>query len=457
MFLISNYINNLKDKDIQTLRDNLFKLGILSKDYPEDNILLLYNKYDTRNKAPLELECRSVIIDRNNFNIICYSCPTPIYNMSALNYLIKNENTKRNIFKCYEGSLLSLFNYNDKWFLSSRRCLNSDKSVVGDVSHYNMFLDVIKQDNCNSFNDFTKFLEKKYTYHFVLIHHKNKNIVDYTKEFGEEYKKLCFIFSRNQTTHQEIDSEDIENIFVSENIFLPQKLEDVSNFDNDNKNMNFNDHPDSEGIVIKADNKLLKLQSMSYQFYKAIGPDKNLYRGFLNLYQSNKLHDYLKNNENATKYKKIINPTNLNESFDMVGTVDALFKVCTSELFELFSILWDEDGNHKNDSLYGMLPKEYKDILFNLRGRYFKFKKINKEFKLSSVYNYFKTLDCHILENFLRIRKLFFNYLRITKDDKNLNIFKQSLYKNERVYYKLSSIYTNKLFPEIMPDDLPPN
>ena len=69
------------------------------------------------------------------------------------------------------------------------------------------------------------------------------------------------------------------------------------------------EEPSSEGIVIKTNNAILKLQTIQYQFYKSIGTEKNLYIGFLKLYQTNKLKDYFKNNENSEKYSKIVNPT----------------------------------------------------------------------------------------------------------------------------------------------------
>ena len=48
----------------------------------------------------------------------------------------------------------------------------------------------------------------------------SKNIVNYKNEFGDNYKKLCFIFARDRNTHVEINSEDIDSLFVSENYFL---------------------------------------------------------------------------------------------------------------------------------------------------------------------------------------------------------------------------------------------
>jgi hypothetical protein len=47
------------------------------------------------------------------------------------------------------------------------------------------------------------------------------------------------------------------------------------------------------------------------------------------------------------------------------------------------------------------------------------------------------------------------NWTRLESNDENVKKFTDSLHKCEKVYYKLAAIYTTKLFPEIMPDDIP--
>ena len=68
-FLINDYIQN-NDVNLKNIRETLYNQGVLTKDYEEDGLILLYNRFESKNKKPLEMECRSVILDRNNFNII---------------------------------------------------------------------------------------------------------------------------------------------------------------------------------------------------------------------------------------------------------------------------------------------------------------------------------------------------------------------------------------------------
>ena len=108
-FILSNYIN---DSTNESLLEKLRENGINTKDYPEQNLTVLYNKYESRNKSPLQMECRSIIIERDSRKIICYSCPTPLYNIDAVNYMWRNSKENKDTYICYEGSLMSIFNNN---------------------------------------------------------------------------------------------------------------------------------------------------------------------------------------------------------------------------------------------------------------------------------------------------------------------------------------------------------
>jgi hypothetical protein len=493
--MIKNYINKFEDLDI--LSEDLLGKGIYSKNYPDEGLMLIYTKYEStvKNQATLpflftnkslvdstsenkedinklKLECRSLIIDTEKKEIVSYSCNTPICNFEAINYLLKESQNESNViekFKCYEGTLLSLFNHNGKWRVSTRRNLDSSKSVCNQVSYYELFIDII-----GDIDSFVSKLDENYCYYFVLIHHLNKNVVNYTSKFGEDYKKLCLAFVRRKCDLSEIDllSEDskqyLGNILESENIFLAEKVTDQT--PESNKSMSM---CDDEGIIIKIKNEnnmsyFLKIQTTSYQFNKAIGSDKNIFKGFLNLYQNNDLVSYLENNENLVSFKKIVNPLNTQESYDTIGVIDSVFKVCTSELYELFKMMWDiKTGKQTDTELYSYLPKEYKTILYNIRGIYFKKKhesmtnvnidsNTHKGLQIKDIYQYLKkSIDTDKFEQFLRSRKLMYNWLKVDSSNVSLQKFSKVNIRCDKVHMKLTAIFTNKLFPNIMPDDIP--
>ena len=458
-YMLSHYIGT--QPDVSDIKNQLYEnFNIMTKEHPEFGLTTYYTKYDSKHKTPLEWSTRSIIM--SGLDVVCYTCPSPIYNMDAIQFLWRNQQAPKEVSICYEGSLMSIFNHNDVWYVASRRNIHSESEVVTDKnSQYNMFMEVLMKDGFETLSKFTKYLDKNLTYHFVLIHHKNENVVSYEQSFGPEYAKLCFIFARDKTTHKEIRAEEVENTFVSDNIFLPKYIseQDFQQFMQQISAVDVSNRPTMEGIVIKIGENILKLQSASYMFHKAIGSDKNMFRGFISLYQLNTLKPFLADPKNE-KFRKIVNPLNTKESFDMIGMIDAMFKVVTSELYALFYILWDDTGSHLNKELYQILPREYKDMLFHIKGIFYAnrakhVKKINVPIlKMNDVYNYIKAIDSGVFEKFIRCRKLMLNWVR-HENNTNTATFTNSLHKCEKVYYKLTAIYTTKLFPEIMPDDLP--
>ena len=462
-FYIRDFIN--ANSDLTVLRNELYKNNILSKDYVEENLFLIYNKYENSTSSNLDRECRSIIIDRNTKEIISYSCESPLLNSKALDYLLTNQQEEKVITKCYEGTLLSVFNHNNKWYVSTRRCLDSSESVWGDKSHFSMFMDVLNESGYEMFTDFTQKLDSSLCYYFVLLHHQNKNIVDYAVEFGKEYKRLSLLFVRDKVTQEEIniyDNNEFDNI-LDDNIFLPEKIDTLDEFDNMNKDNHFVLPPKTEGIVIKIyDSKmnryrLLKFQTINYQFAKSTGSEKNIYMGLIHLYQNDTLFDYINQVDNL---KRISNPLNLSESFDMISAIDSLFKVMTSEIFELFKILWDiKTGKQLNNLLYKNLPKEYKDVLFAIKGIYYKKKTLYSTenikahyLQIKDIYQYFKTMSVDTFCGLLKARKLMFNW---TKYNKEIGDFLKISFKCDKMYYKLIAIYTNKLFPNLTSEDVP--
>lgn len=483
-FLINTILESCKDSP-EELCKKLFEHKVLSKDYVDNGLLLLYNKFDSPVTTEICRECRSLVIDRSTLKIISYSCETPYLNMKGMKYLTENSNETQIINQCYEGTMLSVFNHNDKWYVSTRRCLDSQESIIHpeieqkQMSHYEMFDDVLKKAGYIDFNDFSKKLDPSNSYYFVLIHHKNKHTIDYTNKFGNEYGRVCLTAIRD-TEMRELDIykdkvdfasyDDTSDDSSDSNIFVSKNLESFETL------TNYNEPIESEGVVIRVwdekmnKNHLIKLQHMNYQFSQAIGSDKNIFKGLIYLYQNNKLIEYFDKTSNNESVKKIVNPLNTSMSYDTVGTIDAMFKVCASELFVLFKNLWSlKTGKQQNTQLYEHLPKEYRDIMYLIRGIYYKKKFIDKDkesitpddiknthLKLGDIYNCLKYLPTETFIAFIRMRKLMFNWVKTDSTNPALVEFGTISTHCEKIHIKLCAIFTNKLYPNIMPNDIPP-
>jgi hypothetical protein len=193
-FLINSYINDCKGNCEQLCKD-LFKQGILSKQYNDEGLVLIYNKFDDFNMSELKRECRSLVLDNKTLKIKAYSCETPNMNLD----IEKNLDSSIIINESIEGTMMSVFYHNQKWYVSTRRCLDSDKSTFNldesnvSKSHYKMFEDVLRKTSYDNFDNFSRSLDVNKSYYFVLVHHDNKHIIDYTSKFGTEYKMLSLV------------------------------------------------------------------------------------------------------------------------------------------------------------------------------------------------------------------------------------------------------------------------
>lgn len=482
-FLITNYLDSTIP--INELEKKLYKQhGILTKYYEQDNLLLLYHPHNSTNTTELERECRSLILDSTTLRIVSYSCETPLLNNEGMKYLLNNtEEQIHNV--CYEGTYLSVFFHNNKWYISTRRCLNSHDSVFTNAdsttykSHFDMFEEVLKLEGYESFNNFCEQLNTSYSYYFVLIHHQNRHVIDYTHLFGIDYARLCLTSVRD-TEMREIDIYENRVKFASyhdlytQPIFVPIKLDKSTSLVLNNT-LSYDDVT-YEGVIIRVWNPqmnkyhLIKLQNINYQFEKSKGHDANIYQGLIFLYQNNKLVEYF-NQTPTPPFQILMNPENISEIYDIVGVVDTVFKSCTSELFELFKLLWClKTGKQKNKQLYEILPNEYKTVLFGIRGIFYTKKALlhtynkdtvtpteikNTHLKMGDIYNYLKTLPTERVISLLKYRKLMYNWYNMENTNNLLIEFNTISNQCNKFQIKLYKLYLNKLFHYIFNTEKP--
>ena len=417
------------------------KYGILSKDHPDHNLVVLYQKFDTPCSSNIQRVSRSFVMT-HDYKLVSYSCPIPYENME---YISAHQNDNMKVFECFEGTLLSLFCYNDIWYLSTRRCLDANESKLnsGTMTHREMFNSIV-----GNFDNFVTKLNKTNVYNFVLVHHENKHIIDYTNHFGPNYAKLVVVSVRDSNMN-EITTEQ----FTDDFIVIPQEL-DTYNISTD-----VFSEPTSEGVIIKMNGYITKLQHSNYRFFNAMGLNKNIYSGFIFLYQQGYLSSFIQEN---SQYKSI---NNQKQHYDTIGAVDAVFKTITTELFELFKVLWSiKTGKQQDKELYELMPKEYKDILFGIRGIYYKKKadyinavSENQQTKpnymtKNDIYNWLKTLRTETLVSFLRMRFMMYNWIQT---ESRLVIFSHCSDQVLTIHKNIIDVYTRCLYPELKTTDIP--
>ena len=150
--------------------------------------------------------------------------------------------------------------------------------------------------------------------------------------------------------------------------------------------------------------KLIKLQYNNY-IYHSLLPNYNHIS--LYLYQLGKLN------------------TNYNTNFLSISEIDTVFKLCASELLELFKLMWDiKSGNKIENNIYNVLPKEYKYIMFKLRGILYS----NKFLKINNIYLLLKSLHITYLISLLISRHSINNIIEF--NNKYNTTLQIDIYKN---------------------------
>ena len=480
-FTLLDYIKS--NNNYQQIKNYLLDNKIRVREYENSDLIILSNKFK-EDLNEIQSECRSIIFDKKNMNIVCYAFDNIKYNQQAKLEFLKQNPKDFIIQESFEGTLLSVFNYDNKWYISTRQCLDARESKwKANKSHYDMFLECINV----SFDEFTNFLKKEYNYFFVLLHYDNKHIVDYTSYFNNpNYKTIVHIMTKDKKTHKDIDITEKNQWIGDPNFIIPCKFNhehskyinlkkfidsdgsinipnNYSNFENldiNNMNNNFDLPITSEGLIVKIMNTLsnkievLKFQTNSYQIMSLLNPNtKNIYMGFVELYQNDLLKKHLEYFPGNVK---------INNTYDTIGIIDASFKVLTSELFELFRYLYDlKDCSHKNKEFYKLLPNEYTIVLYKIRGIYYKKKEkyiknkidmitmdntYNYSLKIFDIYNLLKkNYEINDILNLFHARKNFFSKYTDSKYNK---IIKDISMKCDLVSLKMIDIFLKKIYPD---------
>ncbi len=435
---------NLKNELSRKDNNNNFVYNINIKDY--DNLAIIYyndtdHNHSSNSTSPstkpetirqLEQNCRSCILEKSTLKFIASQFNRIVYNDDAKDILKNAEWNKVLIQKCYEGTVILLFNYNNTWYVSTRRCLKAEDSVwIKNKSYRDMFDEAIAGKF--TFDE----LNKDYCYHFVLVHHKNRNIVNYSYISKEkEYKDVYHIMTTKKYTLEEVDyvindkvntckQEQFDNLDK-----VLEKLEQINSQDKQQHRIT------AEGYIIRAYTGelkkspfvVLKLQTEIYQHLVKLKPNNsNIHQGYLELYQKDKLAEYL---PYFTKY-----------SNDIIKRINVAMKTVAKELLDVYHCTRQK----KNPHVYNLLSETYKKILYGLHGLYISSRKqdfqpqqqqpqpqtqagdnnkepASKSINVHDVYHYLKTISSY------ELRQLFFERMSLLDKDGVTFINKNCIY-----------------------------
>jgi len=318
--------------------------------------------------------------------------------LQQLDYLSNNVK----IYNNYSGEYIVLFNNNDKWLILHNNDIidiQSDNSIV-----VILFNNLLQDKNIN-----LQYFDKNNTYHFLLIHYRLNKCIIYP-QWGNEFKELVFIKSEQKYTLRDTKIDNIfNNLIKNDRIYLSCWDELVMYLENLNYSNMINKRLSNKGLFmsfIYETNQQINI-NFNTKLYNKIHSyfvsNKNIHQIHLKLYQLNKCNEIL--------------PYITNNYIDIVRRINLSIKTLSREMLNIYFLT----RNKQNEKLYEVLPKSYKNILFNMHKIFMKKKNDccetelveKKSVTINNVYNYLKNMSNNELIKLYKERQCI---LKITLD-----------------------------------------
>ena len=306
---------------IKTLKKYHFWPSIQVKKFKDnDNLVLLHNTYkrdDVGRFKEIYEQCRSIVLDfslqLNNNVVVSYANNIPV-RIDINEYSQSSDDTDK-YHEAYDGTMISVYNYNNKWHFGTSSCpdVNSSKFSNPKKSHGEMLDEVLltyfrshvseaeiaqgytAEISAKLRSLFTAHLDPHLAYEFVLLHSDNTHIVDYANIYGSGYKMLFHINSKNRINLSEMDIGTLPLAEIG--LAYPRYFANLT--DAHNHITNFV----SYGFVVKkitpSGMKLFKISSADIEFKEDTDPcNPNIWHNLLTVYMKNRkdfqINDYIR-------------------------------------------------------------------------------------------------------------------------------------------------------------------
>lgn len=353
------------------------------------NLVLLHNTYKNisgNSYKELYEQCRSIVLDfnltTNNNVVVTYANSIP----ERINYeqysSIADLNDK--YYESYDGTMLTVYNYNNEWMFGTTSCpdANSSRFSHPTKTHGNMFDEILFEYYRGHFTEeeitstpaydislkirkmFTDNLDINMAYEFIIIHHENKHIVDYTNTFGPNYKILYLANTKDRKSLVEFDiNTNINNNLVDLGVKYPVQ------FVNKEEAYNFmTSIPTCYGIIVKRYTdkgvKLYKISTEKINFREETDPcNPNIWINMLVVYMKNNsdyhINDYISHYANDMEYPLDNTGRPLNPTY-LIHTAISTIK---DNLFNLYISTTSYYNNYKRFKMNKELDKQLSPII----------------------------------------------------------------------------------------------
>jgi hypothetical protein len=217
------------------------------EDKPVSNLYLLFHTLESDINNSIVQECNGIILDKNTNHIVSYGV-NRVFSMEEIMERDSSVDWDNALYeKCLDGTFLKVYFYNDKWNVSTTKCINGDKSKwTSKRSFYNLFME------CNV--DLES-LDKNNCYCYILQHPESRIVSPLPY-----YPSVVLVAIRNMNT-LELSTFNTSFVFAPEQ----NKLEFV-------KNQSFIDGSYLVSILPTENSPLrvVRVDSLEYEWVKHV-------------------------------------------------------------------------------------------------------------------------------------------------------------------------------------------
>lgn len=354
------------------------------------DIVLLHNTYrrnDINAFRDLYNQCRSVVLDftlsvANNV-VVTYANSIPD-RIDYTSYITEHYDKADKYYEAYDGTMLTVYNYKGEWHFGTTSCPDANTSKFSHPTkrHGHMLDEVLFGFFANRFSQdelhnekpyviskklrqyFTNLLDENMAYEFLILHHENKHIIDYSDILGANYKMIFHMNTKHRTTLQECDiNMSVIPALMELGVKYPLQfanIDEASNYMNNNQLC--------YGIVVKkvvdGQTKLLKISTEGVNFREETDPcNPNVWMNMLAVYMKNrpdyKVDDYISNYTNGIELPIDNNGKTLDPTY-LIHTV-----ICTmrDSLLNLYLATTNYYTKYKRFKMNKELDKQYPPII----------------------------------------------------------------------------------------------
>uniref|UniRef100_A0A6C0L9M0 Uncharacterized protein n=1 Tax=viral metagenome TaxID=1070528 RepID=A0A6C0L9M0_9ZZZZ len=416
---------------------HLWPMMKVKKFKERSDIVLLHNTYirnNVDNFKELYEQCRSIVLDFslncNNNIVVTYANSIP-ERINYNNYIATLYSDEDKIYEAYDGTIITVYNYKDEWYFGTSSCpdANSSKFSHPTKKHGNMFDEILfkyfkhhitadaeevstlttEEISSKLRGLFVQHLDPNMAYEFIIVHHENKHIIDYTGLLGDNYMEMFHINTKHRCSL-------VENDIMSS--VIPSLLEigvkyplPFSNIQEAYAHINSNNF--SYGLIVKkiiSDKvKLYKISTDVINYREETDPcHPNVWMNILSVYMKNKteytIKDYIAN------YNPYINlPIDNNgQKIDPTYLIHTIISTIKDSLYSYYKATTIYYPNYNRYKMNKEMDKQFPPIiqyhlaqLRNLQVNTYKTKMIN----MGNVYHYL--CQCNDVNNIKTLIQFF--------------------------------------------------